>query len=59
VLAGVHAWLYKQERVLLIFDNCNMDRSHEEGEQEKGCICVVPAYSPALMELLEGRRGIV
>ena len=26
MLAGVHAWLYKQERVLLIFDNCNMDR---------------------------------
>ena len=50
MLAGVHAWLYKQERVLLIFDNCNMDRSDEEEGQGKGCAPrlrharVVPAH---------------
>ena len=56
VLAGVHAWLYKQERVLLIFDNCNMDRSDEAGEQRKDAApgCVVPSRIHALMELFEG-----
>ena len=50
MLAGVHAWLYKQERVLLIFDNCNMDRS-DRGEGTGRCCalsCVVPSCARTL-----------